>query len=524
MSTMTPTQPLTTDSTVIALAYSRISEDPLDQRRGVKRQQGDLRAHCTAEAWHLHAEFADNDLSAHTGEERPGYDQLMTAAVELGPRAAAAGKKLVVLAYHPSRLWRRRAERAQAIEDLRRAKCFVAFESGGYFDLGKATDRSQLASLGEGDTLESEVKSERVARAALERAQEGRANGVVAYGWRREYEYDRRGRVVGFNDVEDPEQAAVVREIVRRLIGGESLIGITLDLNERGVPAPGAGQERKLRAHDQDETGSRWSKTSVKKIALRKANVGIRVHTVAGQATEYPAAWPALVSPEDFARVETLLADRSSAGVRPGRRASPGQRRHMLSWTEAGFCGECGSWLRVAMRGNRKRGSTAETYVCHSPNGCVGRNKDALDKHVGEVVVSLLSNPRAAEIFKPDESAAMAALEKVAGLKARQASAADDYAAGLITRDQLLRINQSVGRQISDAQAEVKSLTPAFDLTVLDGLIGPGAEQAWERLEVAQQTQVLEALQLRVTVLKVGRRGPGYDPESVRIERLGVRL
>ena len=510
MSTMTPPQLPDTASTVIALAYSRISEDPLDQRRGVKRQAGDLRGHCTEESWYLHAEYSDNDLSALSGDERPDYERLMAAALELGPAAKAAGKKVVVLAYHSSRLWRNRVERAQAIEDFRHAGVCVAFESGGYYDLTKASQRSALAQTGENDTTESEIKSERVTRAALERAQEGRANGVVAYGWRREYEYDKRGRIIGFEDVEEPEQAAVVREIVKRILAGQSLAAITLDLNERGVAAPGAGQERKLRAHTQDGEGTRWGRTSVKKIALRKANIGIRVH----RGAEYPAVWPALITPEQHARVETLLADRAIAGV------SPGMRRHMLSWTEAALCGECGSWLRVANRGSRQRGKLLETYVCHSPAGCVGRNKAALDQHVEDYVLEVLSDPKTADIFKPDESAAMAALETMAGLKARQAVAADDYAAGLVTREQLLRINQSLGQQIADLQAEIRRLTPAFDPTLLEGLVGPEAPVEWAKLEVAQKTQVLESLQVRVTVLKVGRRGPGFDPASVRIERL----
>ncbi|MFB6889415.1 recombinase family protein [Kitasatospora sp. NPDC056327] len=510
-------------SSVLALAYSRISEDPLDQRRGVKRQAGDLRDYCAREDWYLVSEYSDNDLSA-LSDDRPDYDRLIADAIALAPHAKAVGKKIVILAYHSSRLWRNRVERAQAIEDLRRVGVFVAFEAGGYYDLSKASQRSQLAQVGENDTSESEVKSERVTRAALERAQEGRANGAVAYGWHREYQYDRRGRIIGFDDVEDPEQAAVVREIVRRVLGGESLMSITIDLNERKVPAPGAGQERKLRAHTQDAEGNRWSKTSVKKIALRKSNMGVRIHTVEGAITEYPAAWPALITAEEHARVEVMLAARATGGVKAGSQYRPGLRQHMLSWTEVGSCGECGSWLRVAMRGNRKRGHVAETYVCHSPAGCVGRNKASLDQHVSDVAVRLLSDPRAAEVFQPDESAAMAALEKVAGLKAKQSVVAEDYAVGHITREQLLRINQSLGQQITAAQAEAKRLAPTIDLTVFEGLVGPGAEEAWGRLGVAQKTQVLEAMQLRVTVLRTGRTGPGYNPDSVRIERLGVKL
>lgn len=353
---MTILQLPATESMVLALGYSRISEDQLDQRRGVKRQQVDLRAHSDGEGWHLYAEFCDNDLSALDGGERPDYDKLMATAIELGPIAKAAGKRVVILAYHSSRLWRNRVERAQAIEDLRRAGVFVAFESGGFYDLSKASQRSALAQAGENDTTESEVKSERVQRAALERAQEGRANGAVAYGWRRQYEYDKRGRIIGFHDEEDPEQAAVVREIVRRLLAGDSLIGITASLNQRGIPSPGAGQNRKHRTLGQDEEGTRWNKTSVKKIALRPSNAAIRVH----KGDEYRAAWPELITAEQHAQVKALFADRVASGERPGARL------HLLSWGELATCGVCNGHLKVATRGNARRGAKRPTYVCAS--------------------------------------------------------------------------------------------------------------------------------------------------------------
>jgi DNA invertase Pin-like site-specific DNA recombinase len=493
----------------VAYLYARISEDPRDRRRGVTRQMADLRGFVQSNAWEVGGEYIENDVSAHSGEERPEYDRMMADAIDA---AQQPGTRVVVAAYHPSRLWRRRVERAQAIEDLRQAKAFVAFESGGFFNMTKATDRSQLANLGESDTAESEVKSERVARAALERAQEGRANGPVAYGWRRQYEYDDRGQVDGFHDVEDPEQAAVVREVVTRLLAGDSVLGITADLNKRGVPAPGAGQQRKRRALGQTEDGSLWSKTSVKKLALRPANAGVRVHL----GTEYPAAWPALITPEQYAQLKNLFAGRAEV------REKPGARRHLLSWGEIATCGVCGSYLRVAMRGNAKRGSRRPTYVCDSNAGCVGRNEEALDRYVGGLTVRLLTRPEAADVFRGDDTAALAALERAEGLKARQDAAADDYAAGHITRDQLVRITQSLAKQITEAQAEARRLRPAFDLSVFDGLVGPQAGEKWEALEVPQRRRVLEGLGLRLRVYPSARRGPGFDGSTIKMRWLGA--
>lgn len=468
----------------------------------------DLRSFVEENGWEVGGEYVENDVSAHSGEDRPEYDRLMADAIEA---AREPGVRVIVVGYHPSRVWRRRVERAQAIEDLRNAKCWVAFESGGLFNMVKASDRSQLANLGESDTAESEVKSERVARAALERAQEGRANGPVAFGWRRQYEYDARGQVSGFHDVEDPVQAAVVRDIVTRLLSGASLIGITADLNARGVPAPGAGMRLKRRAVEQNEAGSLWNKTSVKKIALRSANVGLRVH----QGVEYKAAWPALITDEQYALLRNLFAERAVV------RELPGARKHLLTWGRVATCGPCGSVLRVALKGNAKRGQMKRTYVCDA-GGCVGRNEEALDRYVEQVVIRLLSKPGAAEVFRGDDSAALAALERAEGLKARQEAAADDYADGAITREQLRRITARLAKQITEAQNEARRLRPAFDLGAFKGLVGPRSAEAWKALEVPQKRRVLDGLGLRLKVHPVARRGPGFDESTVELGWAGA--
>ena len=120
----------------------------------------------------------DNHISALNGADRPGYRALL-AAVERGEVAR-------IVAYGLSRLWRNRRERAEAIEMLRRQPLSVTLVKGSDLDLSSAAGRAVAGLLGEMDTMESEIKGERVARAALRRAESGRANGHVAYGWRRE--------------------------------------------------------------------------------------------------------------------------------------------------------------------------------------------------------------------------------------------------------------------------------------------------------------------------------------------------
>ncbi|MFB7111744.1 recombinase family protein [Streptomyces sp. NPDC056291] len=486
--------------------YARISDDPREQQRGVQRQLRDLRTYAESRNWLVRGEFTDNDISAHKEEERPGYDELMGAVLAALPEVREVGNQGVILGLHPSRLWRRPVERAQAIEDLRQAEACVAFETGGFFDMTKATERSQLRQLGESDTLESEVKGERVAREALARAEEGRANGAVQYGWKRVYEYDRKGKVTGFRDEIEPEQAEIVKEIIDRLLTGETLFRITDDLNVRGVLPPGANlrMKRKMRAQG-NEDGTQWNKTSVKKLALRPANAGLRKH----KETTYPAAWPEIVPKEKWEQVVALL----TAPERSVRR--DGARKHLLSWG-IGECGVCGSVLAAKPRGNAKK----LTYVCDAKEGCVGRNEELVDAWVGAVVCARLSQPDAWAVFGPDEERLERLRAALIVQRTRLTEAADDYAEGFLTREQMRTVSVKLKVKIAELEKEIEEATPKLDLELMGGLMGvplETAEAAWDALDVVQKRKVLEVLDVRVRILPTGRRGPGFDPDYVEV-------
>ncbi|MFI0861774.1 recombinase family protein [Streptomyces smyrnaeus] len=483
--------------TVCVVLYARISQDEAGLERGVTNQLAEARTLAASRGWTVVSEFHDNDISATHGDHREGYEALL--------RAVAGGGIDKIVVFHTSRLWRNRTERAQGIEMLGAAKVGIIPVEGQELSLDSASGRGLAGLLGEFDTMESELKSERVRLAARKRAEEGRANGSVAYGWQRVYTRDERGQVTGFKDIEYPAQATIVREIVDRLLAGESLRAVTESLNHRGVPAPGAGQRRK-RARDQNGDGSLWNKTSVKKIALRPANVGIRVH----RGAEYPAAWPPLISRERHERVKALLTDPARSARRDG------SRKHLLSWG-IGECGECGGVLRVARKGNPRGGTKKELYICAGPKGCTGRDKRYVDEMVSAVVVERLSRADAADIFAGDDQAAADAIARAEELRSRLDLAADDYATGILTRSQLHRVTASLLPQIEAAEREARNLRPALDVTMLE-LVGKHASTAWDRLSVTQRRGVLDVLNMRVVILPTTRRGPGFDPESVRIE------
>lgn len=487
-----------------AAVYARISEDPRATELGVTRQRDDALALIGLRGWEHVGTWTDNDIAVLSGDaHRPGYAAMM-AAVERGEITR-------VVAYGLSRLWRNRRERAEAIETLRRHRVSVSLVKGSDLDLTSAAGRGVAGLMGEFDTMESELKAERVARAAQQRAEQGKASGHVLYGWRRERTRDASGKVVDWRDVEDPGQAAIVREIVKRLLRGDSLRVITASLNERGVMPPRAAL-RSSTGRDSDAAPQEWLPSTVRKLAVRPANVA-RIQR-GGNDDFGPAAWPVLVKPGEHDRVCALLADPSRRVNRAEGRGPerPGARRHLLTYSEVGACGGCGAFLRVITRG----GNTL--YACMADRGCVARRQEWVDALVGTVVVRRLREPDAHVLLTRDDSAARAARERAAEIRAKLDRAADRYADDEITDAQLTRITARLRPELAEAERQAARAVRGVDPAIVAEIAGERAQERWDALtEVSQRHALLEAMGVRVRLLTGMRGGPGFRPESVDV-------
>lgn len=488
--------------------YARISEDDSGLELGVERQLQDARQLAERRGWQVVAEYADNDVSALTGKHRPGYAATLADA--------EAGQLDRIVVFHTSRLWRNRRERAEGIERLARARVSVTATKGPDLDLSSAYGRGLAGLLGEFDTMESEVKSERVARSARQRAETGDPNGALPYGWRREVETNERGVRTGSRDVLDPETAPVVAEICRRLLAGESLHGVTAWLNDSGIPAPGAAFNMRRRARGlANPDGTQWGKTSVRKIALRPQNCGLRKYH-AGRPDErlLPMKAEPIVTRDDWERLCALLTDPTRTTTRTGA------RRHLLSHSSVGRCGVCGGLLRsVTKRG--RYGSPQTLYAC-AGKGCTGRNQAHVDALVAEHVIGRLAQLDARDLLQPNDSRSRDALTRADTLRARLAAAADQFADGAITPEQLARITAKLRPQVEDAEREAAAAATTVPLGLLADVAGDLAREKWARLSIAQQSLLVGALLHAVELLPVTRRGPGFDPDSVRITWRGA--
>jgi hypothetical protein len=290
----------------------------------------------------------------------------------------------------------------------------------------------------------------------------------------------------------------VVREIVDRLLAGETLRGITESLNRRAEPAP--------------KTAT-WGKTSVKKIAMRESNIAQRVHHRGHAAEErYDGCWPVLV---DRAKHEKVLALLSAPSRQTnGTAARPGARRHLLSWG-IGECGVCGQKLRAVTKRGRY-GRPLDLYVCDG-KGCVGRSEPMVDELVTQVVIGRLAMPDALDWMLGDDAEARRWSDRVDELNRRLSDADDAYTSGAITIEQLGRITARLQPEIDEAKQRRDESVVSLDIDALRPLAGPTARQYWDEMTVSQRRAVLQALGMRV-IIKPTRRGPGFDPESVQIE------
>jgi len=471
--------------------YARISQDDSGQGSGVQRQLEDLRALAADRGWEVVEEVSDNDVSAFTGQRRPGYDRVLALV--------AAGMVDRVAVWHLSRLWRNRRQRSEALELFRAASVAIVAVRGPDLDLSSASGRVMAGLLAEFDSYESDLKSERVARATLQRVREGRPSGDLGYGWERAADGS-----YALNDAE----AAVVREVVSRLTAGESIRGVTEDLNARRVPAPAAGSRRYRRRGN--EEGSLWGTSSVRKLATRASNCGDLIHQgrVVGKGV-----WPPIVS--DDAHHAVCAALKRSSRRLSGNPHGAAARRHMLSWTPQAVCGVCGGYLRSQTKKGRY-GAPQQLYVCDA-KGHVGRSEAAVDALTAMVVIERLTQPDIVQVLTAPEGAGEPLELEV--LRGQLADALAAFELGQLSATMLGAVESRIAPRLAELEAASRSrlaYAPMPGLADLAG--GVDAEQIWSNLPVAHRLAVMELLGLKVTILPVTRRGPGFDPTSIRFE------
>ena len=455
---------------VRAAIYCRISDDRAGAGLGVARQEGDCRALISARGWEVGQVFTDNDLSAYSGKPRPGYRALLSGA--------RRGDFDVVVAWHSDRLHRSPVELEEFIAVCDENDLQVVTVQSGEIDLSTPSGRMVARMLGSAARYESEHKSARQRRKALEIAKEGRVSGggTRAYG----FETD-------FVTIREPE-AEVIRSLAARFLAGESIGSLTTWLQDNNMPT---------------STGVAWKPTTLRRM-LRSARIsGQREHR--GEILG-GAEWRAIITPQQTTRIRAVLDD-------PTRRHRRSPRRYVLSGLLR--CHKCqGRMLgRPTEQGKRR-------YVCTKGPAFTGCGRTFVDAEGVEDLISraVLMRLDSAEmaaalagkaiegdaVWEHEAATAQAELEELAELKGRRVISTAEW---LTARAPVLARLEASRRNVVD---DTSALT-------LRGVVGNGQAlgREWAKLPLTRQRAIIATV-LDHAIVGPGRRGYNrFDPSRI---------
>lgn len=270
----------------------------------------------------------------------------------------------------------------------------------------------------------------------------------------------------------------MIRELVLRVIAGESVNSLTLWLNESGM---------------KPVRGARWASTAVRNIVSSPRIAGLRAYKgeVVGEA-----AWEPIIPAAQRDQVLAALSARSW-----NRKRSP--RKYVLSGLCR--CGRCQGRMFSAAR--LEAGASKRRYVCSSSpdHGGCGRMTvvaEPLEKLITDAVLARLDSPALADAVagkaqaNPDAAVLSAQMQEA---QARLDELTGLYSSGTITAREWIMARDP----ITDAIARLRrDIARATDTGPLAELVGQGSalRLQWDSLSLDRQHAIIRAVIDHVTI------------------------
>jgi len=315
-----------------AVGYARVSSKAQTERQTIETQLRSIVAFISARGWTMARPvrtYVDDGRTAKSGhlDKRDGFAQLA--------RDAAAGMFDVVVVFDLDRLTRAedQGERGYILGVFNRAGVRVAqVASGQVLDLRtwEGDLYSSFQAVAAADWLRKH--RERIMAGKMRAIAEGRKPaGPTPFG----YSYDRRS---GWAIHE--QNAELVREMFRRVVGGESCQAIGDDLADRGYQRPRGGE---------------WSNDRVYQILTARTYLGT---WVADKAQSLTVPVPRIVEDELWYAAQAALARHQRRGLR--------RTKHVYLLEGLAVCALCGQPIGISSHGGGLEGpySRSATYVC----------------------------------------------------------------------------------------------------------------------------------------------------------------
>lgn len=492
----------------VADIYGRKSTD--DRGKSVADQLAEAREAIEEQGWVLGRVFSDDNRSASrfATKVREDFGELLTHI--------EAGDCELLILWESSRGSRKLAEWAGFLDLVREQGVLIYVVSHNRtYDCRISRDWKVLATDGVDSHHESNLLSDRGLRGKRRGAAAGRPAGKLQYGFRRIY--NANGDFV--EQVEHPEQAAIVREAARRVLAGEPCNSIAVDFNRRNIPSPRAdvlltrarrlqdqaaalpdtdGKRAELLAEalewENQAAGLRWDLTQVKRLCVMPSYGGMRQHQ--GQVIG-AAGWQGIHDEGTYAALLSRLGD-------------PTRKTHRDSSLKHVLSGQ----LRCDLCGTRHRVIKNRGYHCYTCRGCMKTSVRTVtvERFVIEMVMQRLERDDAEGMFgRPGSAAAAAAAKDLADeLEARLAPFYAQAAAGRLSAPGLAAIEAELLPQIEAARAQAAGTRTAPIPTAIRRLAGQPRKH-WPTLTIYQQREAIGLMVAELRVAPIGRGKRIFD-------------
>lgn len=474
-----------------AVAYARLSDDREGSEAGVGAQLDIVRGYAEAQGLTLVAELYDNDISAsrYSKKERPAYGQVL--------ELLRSGQARHVVVRETSRLYRRPRDLEDLIDLCEHQGVSVHAPLGGRIDLSSGPGRYQARILAAGDAFESDRISDRVKYKHDSLAKAGKPSG----GGRRPFglrPVNPTGRLdQGYELV--PGEVAILRDLARRVLSGESIWSLCDDLNARGITTT---------------AGRTWQRGPLTRTLSSPHLVAMREHTTAAPGGKrkrvglYPATWPELLSRDVWEALQMTLADRGATG-----RRAPRSRAYLLSGLVV--CAQCSRPMFGHVRAGKR------TYQCmHQPGSfpSCGRTITAasLEDYVSGYVFDQVDQAERRRTRKSRQPGADGGALDVAALddrrvllEAKRRGLAKAYADDTLSLESFIEADQRIKLELEGLTTKLRNQDTGPPVVVSDLA---DLRYVWDRATFAQRRRLIDQSVSRVVVASAGVRGRASKP------------
>jgi site-specific DNA recombinase len=459
--------------------YCRISRDSEGEGKGVERQLEDCLAIAKRLGWTVVDRYIDNDLGASRyskNKVRKDYRRLV------GDIEAHLLDAVVI--WMEDRLQRQVMEVAEFLNVCDQAGMKRVASAGGEFDLSDPDQRTMLYIKAAMAESEIEKMSKRMRRKNRDRAE----NGERHVGGRRPYgeswEHSKKHAV---SEEQAAQEREHIREAVSRIIAGDSLRGIVLDWEKRGITS---------------QFGNYWRNVNLRHMLLSPRLIGRR--ELDGQLVEN-GGWEPIITVEEWQAVKAILEDPARSQYERG-----GLPRYLLSGMV--FCGRCDAKLYPRkIRGKR-------VYYC-SPiapyGGCgkLSRQAEPLEALIREAIFHAAESEQFARLAAQEDGDPVAPLyEKLARDQGLLDRLEDKIAQELISVATYKRNRAEIERRMEDTRNWINRKRGREVVMHLPRNL----RKVWPDLSMDRRRNIVKAVLVKVVVLPQQGGSRVFHPEMIQ--------